>query len=43
MILWCKKLFFDFSKIFPKLILEKPEMCTFDDMLEFKRINSSNQ
>ena len=38
-----KKLFFDFSKRFPKLSLEKPEMCTFEDMLEFKSINSSNQ
>ena len=38
-----KKLFFDFSKRFPKLTLEKPEMCTFEDMLEFKSINSSNQ
>jgi len=37
-----KKLFFDFSKSFPKLTLEKPEMCTFEDMLEFKSINSSN-
>ena len=38
-----KKLFFDFRKRFPKLTLEKPEMCTFEDMLEFKSINSSNQ
>ena len=38
-----KKLFFDFSKRFPKLTLEKPEMCTFEDMLKFKSINSSNQ
>ena len=34
-----KKLFFDFSKKFPKIILTKPEMCTFEDMLEFKNIN----
>ena len=38
-----KKLFFDFSKSFPKLTFEKPEMCTFKDMLEFKSINPSNQ
>ena len=38
-----KKLFFDFSKSFPKLTLEKPEMCTFEDMLEFKSINFSSQ
>ena len=34
-----KKLFFDFSKKFPKITLTKPEMCTFEDMLEFKNIN----
>ena len=34
-----KKLFFDFSKKFSKIILTKPEMCTFEDMLEFKNIN----
>ena len=34
-----KKLSFDFSKKFPKIILTKPEMCTFEDMLEFKNIN----
>ncbi len=38
-----KKLFFDFNKRFPKLTLEKPEMCTFEDMLKFKSINSSSQ
>ena len=37
-----KKLFFEFSKSFSKLTLERPEMCTFEDMLEFKSINSSN-
>jgi len=36
------KLFFDFSKRFPKLTLEKPEMYTFEDMLEFKSINFSS-
>ena len=34
-----KKSEFDFSKKFPKITLTKPEMCTFDDMLEFKNIN----
>ena len=34
-----KKLSIDFSKKFPKIILTKPEMCTFEDMLEFKNIN----
>jgi hypothetical protein len=34
-----KKLSFDFSKKFPKITLTKPEMCTFEDMLEFKNIN----
>ena len=34
-----KQLSFDFSKKFPKITLTKPEMCTFDDMLEFKNIN----
>jgi len=38
-----KKLFFDFSKRFPKLTFEKPEMFTFEDMLEFKSIKSSSQ
>ena len=37
-----KKLFYDFSKRFPKLTLEKPEMYTFEDMLEFKSINFSS-
>ena len=34
-----KQLSLDFSKKFPKIILTKPEMCTFEDMLEFKNIN----
>jgi hypothetical protein len=34
-----KKLSFDFRKKFPKITLTKPEMCTFEDMLEFKNIN----
>ncbi len=34
-----KQLSFDFSKKFPKITLTKPEMCTFEDMLEFKNIN----
>jgi hypothetical protein len=34
-----KQLSFDFSKKFPKITLTKPEMCTFEDMLEFKSIN----
>ena len=34
-----KQLSLDFSKKFPKITLTKPEMCTFDDMLEFKNIN----
>jgi hypothetical protein len=34
-----KQLFFDFSKKFPKISFTKPEMCTFEDMLEFKSIN----
>ena len=34
-----KQLSFDFSKKFPKITLTKPEMCTFEDMLEFKTIN----
>ena len=37
-----KKLFYDFSKRFPKLTLKKPEMYTFEDMLEFKSINFSS-
>ena len=28
-----------FNKKFPKITLTKPEMCTFEDMLEFKNIN----
>ena len=34
-----KQLSFDFSKKFPKITITKPEMCTFEDMLEFKNIN----
>ena len=34
-----KQLSFDFRKKFPKITLTKPEMCTFEDMLEFKSIN----
>ena len=37
-----KQLSFDFSKKFPKITLTKPEMCTFEDMLEFKTINPSS-
>ena len=37
-----KKLFLDFSKKIPKITFTKPEMCTFEDMLEFKSINPSS-
>ena len=37
-----KKLSLDFSKKFPKITFTKPEMCIFEDMLEFKSINSSS-
>ena len=37
-----KKLSLDFSKKFPKVTFTKPEMCTFEDMLEFKSINPSS-
>jgi len=37
-----KKLSFDFSKKFPKITFTKPEMCTFENMLEFKTINPSS-
>ena len=37
-----KKLSLDFSKKFPKITFTKPEMCTFEDMLEFKSINPSS-
>ena len=37
-----KKLSLDFSKKFPKITFTKPEMCTFEDMLEFKTINLSS-
>ncbi len=38
-----KELFLEFNKKFPKIILSKPEMSTFENMLEFKSINASNQ
>ena len=37
-----KQLTFEFSKKIPKITFTKPEMCTFEDMLEFKTINLSN-
>ena len=37
-----KKLSLDFSKKFPKITFTKPEMCIFEDMLEFKSINLSS-
>ena len=37
-----KKLSLDFIKKFPKITFTKPEMCTFEDMLEFKSINPSS-
>ena len=37
-----KQLALDFSKKFPKITFTKPEMCTFEDMLEFKSINPSS-
>ena len=37
-----KQLALDFSKKFPKITFTKPEMCTFEDMLEFKTINPSS-
>ena len=37
-----KKLSLDFIKKFSKITFTKPEMCTFEDMLEFKSINSSS-
>ena len=37
-----KKLSLDFSKKFPKITFTKPEMCIFEDMLEFKSINPSS-
>ena len=38
-----KQLSFEFSKKIPKITFTKPEMCTFEDMLEFKTINPSSQ
>ena len=37
-----KNLSLDFSKKFPKITFTKPEMCTFENMLEFKTINPSS-
>ena len=37
-----KNLFLDFSKKFSKITFTKPEMCIFEDMLEFKSINLSS-
>ena len=37
-----KNLSLDFSKKFPKITFTKPEMCTFEDMLQFKTINPSS-
>ena len=37
-----KKLFLDFNKKFPKITFSKPEMCTFENMLEFKSVNPSS-
>ena len=37
-----KQLAFEFSKKIPKITFTKPEMCTFEDMLEFKTINPSS-
>ena len=37
-----KKLFLDFSKKFPKITFSKPEMCTFENMLEFISVNPSS-
>ena len=34
-----KDLFKEFDKKFPKIVLHKPEMSTFENMLEFKNIN----
>ena len=33
-----KNLFIEFNKKFPKIVLSKPEMCTFENMLAFKKI-----
>ena len=37
-----KQLSFEFSKKIPKITFTKPEMCTFEGMLEFKTINPSS-
>jgi len=34
-----KDLFKEFDKKFPKIVLYKPEISTFENMLEFKSIN----
>ena len=34
-----KNLFKEFDKEFPKIVLDKPEMSTFENMLEFKSVN----
>ena len=36
-----KDLFQKFDKKFPKIVLYKPEMSTFENMLEFKNINKA--
>jgi len=38
-----KNLLDEFVKKFPKIVLKDPTVCTFENMLEFKSINSSNQ
>ena len=37
-----KQLAFEFRKKIPKITFTKPEMCTFEDMLEFKTISPSS-
>ena len=38
-----KNLLDEFVKKFPKIVLKDPTVCTFENMLEFKSINSSSQ
>ena len=38
-----KYLLDEFVKKFPKIVLKDPTVCTFENMLEFKSINSSSQ
>ena len=38
-----KNLLDEFVKKIPKIVLKDPTVCTFENMLEFKSINSSNQ